>query len=156
MFEFVKLTVRYLKETVYYYSHEYLCTTDNKNFKCVFLKKYFILQYYYLFLYYYYFMIFCFLYYSISCKYEYFCTTGNKNFKRVFLKSIFFKLADGISHVLVDRLTWNLEEIFTECTFIAWTTEFKIWCSFLFFFYHSKDEKHKENRYFNFKMLPFF
>ena len=53
------------------------------------------------------------------------------------------------------RLTWNLEEIFSGCTFIAWTTDFKIWCFFLFF-YHSNYEKYKENRYFKFKMLPFF
>ena len=74
-----------------------------------------------------------FLYCSIDFKYEYFCTTGNKNFERVFLKFILFELADGISHVLVDRLTWNLEEIFTGCTFVAWTTDFKIWC-FVFHF----------------------
>ena len=38
----------------------------------------------------------------LATKYEYFCTTGNKNFKYVFLKFIFFKLTDGISHVLID------------------------------------------------------
>ena len=110
-----------------------------------------------LFLYYYYFVMFC----SLDCKYKYFCTTRDKNFKCVSLKSILFKMADGISHVLVDRLTWNLKEIFTGCTCIAGTTNFKIWCLFLFFFfffffYHPKDEKHKENWYFNFKMLSFF
>ena len=54
---------------------------------------------------------------------------------------------------LSDRLTWDLEEIFTSgCVFIARTTDhFNIWCffllfSFLFFFYQPKDEKHKENR----------
>ena len=46
--------------------------------------------------------IFYFPYCSIDCKYEYFCTTGNENFKCVFLKFIFFKLAGGISYVLVD------------------------------------------------------
>ena len=104
-----------------------------------------------LFLYYYYFVMFC----SLDCKYKYFCTTRDKNFKCVSLKSIFLKLT-----VLVDRLTWNLEEMFTGCTFIAWTTDFKIWWFllffFFFFFYHPKDEKHKENRYLNFEMLPFF
>ena len=84
--------------------------------------------------YYYYFVIFYLLYCSIDCKYEYFCTTANRNFKRVFLKSILFELTNGISHVLVDRLTWNLEEIFTERTSIASTTDFKIWCFFLFLF----------------------
>ena len=98
------------------------------------LKKYFSVQYYYL--YYYYFIIFYFLRCSIDCKYEYFCTTGNRNFKRVFLKSILFELANRTSHVLVDRLTWNLEEIFTGCIFfIVWTTDYKIWCFLLFFFF---------------------
>ena len=77
-------------------------------------------------------------YCSIDCKYEYFCTTENRNSKRVFLKSILFELADGISHVLVDRLTWNLEEIFTGCTF---TTDFKIWCVFRFYFLTTQKTK---------------
>ena len=52
--------------------------------------------------------MFYFLYCSIDRKYEYFCTTGNKNCKCIFLKSIFFKLADGISHVLVEILRVRL------------------------------------------------
>ena len=93
--------------------------------------------------YYYYFIIFYFLY-STDCKCEYFCTTSNKSFKCVSFKSIFFKLTDGISHVLVDRLTWNLEDTFTECIFIAWTTDFKIWCFFLFLFTTQKAKSTKK------------
>ena len=66
---------------------------------------------------------------SIDCKYmNIFCTTRTSNV--FFSNPYFFKLA----HVLVDRLTWNLEEMFTGCTFIARTTDFKIWYFFFFFF----------------------
>ena len=99
-----------------------------------------------------------FLYCSIDCKYEYFCTMGNKSFKCVFLKSIFFKLTDGISHVLVDRLTGNLEEIFTEYTFIAWIVDFKIWCFFsiFFFFLPSKRWKAQEKSMFQLQNAAIF
>ena len=122
--------------------YEYFCTTGNKNFECFFLKKYFVLWYLFS---YYYFVIFYFLYCSIDPKYEYFCTTCNKNFICVFLESIFFKLVDRISHVLVDWLTWNLE-IFIGCTFIARTTDFKIWCFFYFFFFLFTTQKTRGTR----------
>ena len=107
--------------------YEYFCTTENKNFECVFLKKYFISWYYF---------IFYFLHCSIDRKYEYFCTTDNKNFKCVFLESILFKLTDGISDVLVDRLSWNLE-IWKSSPDVALSREPRISKSdcFLFFFF---------------------
>ena len=117
--------------------YEYFCTTSDENFKCVSLEKYFILQYYYLFLYYCYFIIFYFLYCSTDCM-NIFVQRVTETSNVFFLKSILFELADGISHVLVDRLTWNL---LTGYTFIAWTTDFKIWCFFLFFFFSTQKTK---------------
>ena len=77
----------------------------------------------------------------IDCMCEYFCTACYKIFKCVFLDSEFFKLVHVISQVLVDRLTWNLKEIFNGCTFIARTTDFKIWCFLYFFFLPPKRRK---------------
>ena len=56
-----------------------------------------------------------------------------------------------MSHALVDRLTWNLQEIF-HLSHEPRISRFDVF----FFFYHPNDEKHKENRYFNFRILPFF
>ena len=153
IFEYYYLYYYYLMIFYFLYcsiDYEYFCTKGNKNLKRVSLEKYFILEYYYL--YFYYLMIFYFLYWSID--YKYFCTTGDKNFKRVFLKSIFFNLTVYISRFGLTDWPWNLE-IFTGCIFIAWTTDLKIWCFFLFLFTSQKTKKHKENRCFNFKILPF-
>ena len=76
----------------------------------------------------------------------------NKNFQCVFLKFIFFKLADGISQVLVDL---KFGDLHLMC-FCRMNHEFQNLMFFSISGYHRKDEKHKENRYLNFKMLPFF
>ena len=95
----------------------------------------------YLFLYYYYyFMIFYPLHCSIDCKYEYFCTTGNKSFKCVFLKFILVKLANGISHVLVDlKFGGDLHRMYL-CRMNHGFQNLNFFF-FLIFVYHPKDKK---------------
>ena len=61
----------------------------------------------------------------------------------MFFSNSYFELADGISHVLVEIWKRSLPDV-------------PLSHDFFFSFYHPKDEKHKENRYFSFKMLPFF
>lgn len=67
-----------------------------------------------------------------------------RRLKRVFFESVFFDLADGISRVLINRLTRNLEEIFTGYTFIAWIMDFKIWLGFIIFFTSQTIKKAKK------------
>ena len=63
-----------------------------------------------------------------------------------------FKLVCVISHVLADRFTWNLEEFFTGCTFIVWTTMF----FFCFFFTTQRAKNTRKIDILNFKRLSFF
>ena len=70
------------------------------------------------------------MYCSIDCKYEYFFVQRATTTSNVFFSNPFFKLADG--------LIWNLEEIFTGCTFVAWTTGFQNLIFFSIFFITQK------------------
>ena len=127
---------------MYCSQHEYeyfLYTTGNRNFSNVFFSK--NILFYNMIVY-----IIVILWYSIFCIARLTVSTNVFVQRVTETSNVFFSnpyFLNWLSHVLVERLTWNLEEIFTECTFIAWTTDFKIWCFFQFFFFLPPERRKK-------------
>ena len=131
---------RCLKETVYCSQpkYGYFCTTGNKNFKRLSLKKYFI---------------FCTARLIVSMNIFVQRVTSN-----VFISNQYFLnwLTGYLTFQLTDWLEiWRRSSPDVSLLHQPRISKSDVFSIFFFFFYHPKDEKHKENRCLYFKM-PFF